>query len=246
MLWVLLFTLIFGGSESALINAKSKKHIKKHVANKEVRNEVLGLIKTYEKEAKSFSKVKKKRKKELAQLNADRSTARDQFKALFSGYMDSKKELDQLAISNSFKSRQLISDSEWQNILVDAVAGYEKNKKKRAKRTAKLKKSIAKVHRSVEKSIKEEKRRSQVKQIVDKFEISMMEIQKNYNQINYQDNEVLRNRNSTKEELVQLQRSMNNLWRELFDLYTSTRTEIAELASDEEWKTIQKSINKIF
>jgi len=98
----------------------------------------------------------------------------------------------------------------------------------------------------VEKSIKEEKRRSQVKQIVDKFEISMMEIQKNYNQINYQDNEVLRNRNSTTEELVQLQRSMNNLWRELFDLYTSTRTGIADLVSDEEWETIQKSINKIF
>jgi len=246
MLWVLLFTLIFGGSESALINAKSKKHIKKHVANKEVRNEVLHLIKSYEKEAKSFSKVKKKRKKELAQLNEDRSTSRDQFKALFSGYMDSKKKLDQSAISNSFKARQLISDSEWQNILVDAVADYEKNKKKRQKRTAKLKKSMAKVHRAVEKSINEGKRRSQVKQIVDKFELSMVEIQKNYNQINFQDNEVLRNRNSTKEELVQLQRSMNNLWRELFDLYTSTRTEIAELASDREWKTIQKALNKIF
>jgi len=107
---------------------------------------------------------------------------------LFSRYMDLKRELDQLAITSAFNARQLVSDSEWQNILDDAVAGYEKNNKKREKHIAQLKKSVSKVHNRVEIVIKDDKRRSQAKQIIDNFEKSIVEIQKNYNQINYRDN----------------------------------------------------------
>lgn len=60
MLWALLFTLIFSGPESGMINAKFKKHVKKYVVEKERKDQILILVKFLKRNQKHLGKRKKR------------------------------------------------------------------------------------------------------------------------------------------------------------------------------------------
>ncbi len=246
MIWALLFSLIFGGSDNVLINPKSKKHVKKHVIQKETRKEILDIINNYEKDAKKFNKVKKKRKKEMYQMNSDRSVKGDDFREFFKAYMEERKLLDAHALESGIQVRVLISDEEWVLILADAETDYLKRQDKREKKIRQLRKAFRKVEKAIDKSISEGERISGAKHIIQIYKNAVIKIQGDYDNFNYRDNKILSNRNASREELQNAQSTVDVILWELFEAYTKTHVDMVDITTEEEWQKIQKSNNKIY
>lgn len=108
MIWALLFSIIFGGSESVFLNSKVKKHVRRHVEEKDTRKEIQLIIKDFGKGAKKFRKQEKKWNKELAGLNANRAATSDEFRVFFQRYMEAKKVLHESGISARIEIRDKI------------------------------------------------------------------------------------------------------------------------------------------
>jgi len=245
MIWALLFSIIFGGSESVFLNSKVKKHIKRHIVEKETRKEVLLIIKDFEKEAKKLKKEEKKWNKELADLNANRTATTGEFKVFFQRYMGTKKELHKRGMSARIEIRDKISPETWEKIIVDAGYTHEKEETKRSKYILKLKKSISKIEKKVGKVIIDPSRRTKVKQVFEEFKNSVIEIQREYDRFNYAENVVLAYYNSTMNDLQKVQDEIDLLHWQLFDAFTDTHLKLVHATTDEEWDKVQKSFNKI-
>ena len=245
MIWALLFSIFFGGSESIFLNSKVKKHIKKHVEEKDTRKEIQLIIKAFEKEGKKFKKSEKDWNRELVDLNANRAATDDQFKAFFQRYMEAKKVLNESGLSARIEIRDKISPEIWEKIIVDARTTYEKEEKKRGKYISKLSKSISKIEKKAGKNITETSRREEVKRAIAEFKNSVIEIQKEYDRYNYAENSVLANYNSSLNELQKVQDELDLLQWQLFNAFTDTHMKLVRFSTDEEWHKVQKSLNKI-
>ena len=89
MIWILLYSLIFGSSDSPLVNTDLKKYVKKYVVDKERKEQILDLAKDFKSEVKALNKVKKKKFKELHKLNENYNTSKEQLEAVFNANMES-------------------------------------------------------------------------------------------------------------------------------------------------------------
>ena len=247
MLIALIISLIFsGGSQSFLTNPKIKKHIKKYVESKEVKNEIFELIKNYEKEAKKFDKHEKKLGKELDKMNSSRTTSRVEFEEFFSDYLDSKKPLQDLAITSGLQTRNLISDSEWELIINALDDDFKQNANKRKKQLIKLKKTIQKIEKKASNVIEDEEKRAKAKEVSIALRDSIISIKNEYDKYNLTESPSLRKRKISEQDLLQIQEKGKDLRMKFFEVYTDTHFELIELTTEEEWDKIQKEINRIF
>lgn len=245
MIWALLFSVLFGGSESVFLDSKVKKHVRRHVEEKDTRKEILLIIKDFEKEGKKFRKSEKNWNKELVDLNANRAATHDEFKAFFQSYMIAKKVLNESGLSARIEIRDKLSQETWEKIIVDARSTYEKEGKKRLKYISKMNKSISKIEKKVGKEIADSSRRTEVKQAVQEFKSSVIEIQKEYDRFNYAENAVLANYKSSLNDLQKVQDEHDLLQWQLFNAFTDTHMKLVHATTDEEWDKAQKSFNKI-
>ncbi|MCK5468667.1 MAG: hypothetical protein KAI99_09160 [Cyclobacteriaceae bacterium] len=245
MIWALLFSIIFGGSESVFLDSKVKKHIKRHVVEKDSRKEILLIIKNFEKEAKKLRKGEKKWNKELVDLNANRAATSGEFRAFFQRYMEAKKVLNDSGLSARIEIRDKLSPETWGKIIADARSTYEKEGKKRTKYISKLKKSLSKIEKKVGKEISDVSRRTEVIKAVQEFKNSVVETQKEYDRFNYAENAALANYNSSLNDLQKVQEEIDLLLWQLFDAFIDTHMNLVNATTEDEWYKVQKSFNKI-
>ncbi|MBI9060846.1 MAG: hypothetical protein JEZ14_02580 [Marinilabiliaceae bacterium] len=152
MLWILLFNLIFGSSGNLFLIPKFEKFTKKLVQDKERVDQILDQRK----------QTKKRKKKELKTHNAfiktfqkqllqQQSTA-EELNEIVGQRMDIYRGEKEYELSEHLQMKQLIHESEWNNI-VDAVNGdfkkmlklQQKEEKKLAKRFDRLVKSCSRI-----------------------------------------------------------------------------------------------------
>lgn len=246
MLWALLFSLIFSSPESGMVNAKFNKHVKKFVDDKERKDQILILVKEFEKEAKVLRKKEKKELKELNELNSSSNTTTEQFKTFFSDLMKGKKIVDELRIKNRLKIQQLIEKDEWKKIVIASKEYWDKNEKKRLRKISQIEKSFLKVEKKIQQNIIEEERKQKALNIVRHFEEEVIRIEKAIDDINGSNSSAMSKLNATEEELHVIQDQLNELRWQLFDSYANNHREMANITNDEEWLKISKSLNKVF
>jgi len=73
MIWALLIALILASGDSVFINPKVKKHVRRHVENKETKKEILDKVNQYEKgkNDKHIRKLKKLGIKLIARMESE-------------------------------------------------------------------------------------------------------------------------------------------------------------------------------
>ena len=246
MLWALLFTLIFSGPESGMINAKFKKHVKKYVVEKERKDQILILVKFFEKESKALRKKEKKSMTQLAELNTSKTTTTEQFQEFFNQVMIDRTKMNDIKLETRMKVQQLIEPSEWDQIVTASKAYWNKNEKKRAKQISKLKKSFLKTELKIEKTITDPHRQQKALAIVRQFKDEVVRIEKAIDDVNINNKTAMGNLNATESEIAEMIKQIYDLQWQLFENYKTNHLQLVEITTDQEWDKIVKSLNKIF
>ena len=246
MIWALLFSLIFGGSESVLMNPKFKKHIRKHVEEKERKQQILDLVKVYEKEAKRFHKKEKKKVKEMNALNADRTTSVSEFERFFKRVMEEHLELAKKRMVLRLTIQEQIEKSEWDFLVEDSKIVWNKNSKKRVKYIHKLNKSFEKAIFRIKRNILNEKRKQEAISIVEIFKADLIQKQKDFNGLNISERPVFQDKDVSESDLQSIQDEINLLRWDIYNAYIKAHKDLVEVLEEDEWPKIVKSINKIF
>ena len=156
MIWAILFSLIFGSSESVLMNPKFNKHVRKHVEDKGRKHKILDLTKAFEKEAKSQRKKEKKKVKEMNDLNTSRTTTAEEFEIFFDKLLNDKIELAHKRIVLRLAVQDQFERTEWDLLLADSKEVWAKDGKKRKKDINKLNKSFEKVETRIISKVSDE------------------------------------------------------------------------------------------
>ena len=162
MIWALLIALILAGGDSVFINPKVKKHVRRHVENKETRKEILDKFNQYEKTVKKFAKDQKNWSRNLDELNSDRDVGKEEFVALFTNYM-----------------------------MADALKQYEKAKKDKEKHIRKLEKLGIKLITSVEGEIEDPEKAEKALKVSRDFQELLVARTREFNSYNYIEHPVL-------------------------------------------------------
>ena len=245
MFWVLIFSLFSGGSQSAMLDTSAKRYAKKFIVNKESRAEIIDILNTNREDQKAFTSGKSW-VTELKTLNASRATTPDQFNDLFTRYMGARKEWDKKTITNGIKIRKLITEPEWEQIVMAAAGTFDAQKQARERYKEKLEKFHDKIDAEIGKVISNDARFSEIMEVVYALEETMIGINEENNRFNHRDNKTLRNKDSSFDDFLALQEEKNVLLRRLFDSFITTHGKLTELTTEEEWPPVSKSMIKIF
>ncbi len=106
----MLIALILTGGDSVFVNPKVKKHVRRHVENKETRKEILNKVNQYEKTAKRFAKDQKNWSRNINELNSDRDAGKEEFVALFTNYLKARSVIDAEGLKSSYEIRTMLSE----------------------------------------------------------------------------------------------------------------------------------------
>lgn len=242
---LLLVSVLFG-SESAFIDPAARSDVKNYVLDKDRQNEVLTLMKTYEKEFKDSRKKEKKNEKELEKLFAVRNSEMQDFQLVFDDLMRLK-ELRQLSYMQVvLKTKSIVTESEWENIL----SGIDDREKVQFYEQDKLISSIEASNLRIEADFKEwiadDKRANQASLIMKEVNSSEIEILNKLPEFNLKDDGLLRNKNSTEEDYKKAFKEHNRWRNEYFDLYAKAYIDLSAVTTDDEWIIMKKYTKAIF
>lgn len=246
MIWILLYSLIFGSSDSPLANTEFKKHVKKYVVDKDRKGEILDIAKDFKSEIKTLNKVKKKNFKELHKLNGDYNRTRQEMETVFNVIMESRMTYQNTEIDVRLKIAPLIMEEEWEQILDKSLKDWDKGQKKRDKAVAKLTKKLDKLDKVVVKKVAEKETLKKVQVVLSTFRSDLLQIQKAYHETHTLANPVIGNLNATREDLEGYYQNNNELRRGFYRSYLDARMGAHKLVSASEWKAISKSMNNVF
>ena len=241
---IIMFSVL--GSENAFIDPNAKKDVKKYITDKNKQDEVLGLMKAYTKEFKAGRKKEKKMEKQLESLFNVRSNTLQDFQSIFDDYMQSRKSRQESYTKAILRTKSLIADSEWENMVANMDSKGKKQIKEQEKSVSSVEIINSKMLAQLEKQIDEEERRVQAAKIMEETNSTELSILKKLTEFNYKDNKIMRDKNASEEEYRQAFNEYNGLWQEYFDLYTSSYEQLSAVTTDEEWKAIKKFTSKIF
>jgi hypothetical protein len=241
---LLLFSVL--GSETAFIDPKAKKDVKKYVVDKRTQEEILGLMKAFTKEYKAGRKGEKKSETQLEKLFSVKGNTIEDFQPVFDEYVQSRKSRQESYTKSILRTKSIISDAEWENMLSSVDSKIKKQLKEQEKMISEVEKTNEKMESQLKSHIDDEERSSQVSKIMSEVNVSEVAILKKLNAFNYKDNELLMDRVASEEEYIKAFKEYNDLWQEYFDLYVNAYMSLSEEVTDEEWKVIRKFSKQFF
>ena len=252
MLWALLITLLVtklsGGPEEVFMIPNFEKEIKAHVVDKDRKKEILLVVKEGKKELKSFNKIRKRKLKEIKEMGASRASTAEQILALYETYHDARLVNQSILTDRRIILQNLFTDEEWKQIIEKAVLPSDKAKKKIEKQEGKEEDSVDKVLANIEKSIKEniedEHKKQEALSSLDKFKTTLNDFIEEGHKMNFEDNDIIRNKNVSRAEFEHFYSYQNQLRYKGSEEFFEMRNSVLENSNEKEWKEIIKSINK--
>ncbi len=243
MIWLLLYTLIFGAPEhkTSLFDEKSKKYIKQYLTVEGNRNEALSIIDDYEKRSKEFEKKKKKVwQRNFKVLISDRETDSEELKRFFVEFLDFHKSIDEFTYLSGAKIRPLINEDEWDDIVTAIAENYESKEEKRQKTLDKNLKLASKNASKICSIIDDPDKRTKAKEVIQDFFSQVSIYQRSINEINYRDSQTLRDKYANENDLNAVQQYIRKQQMLLFDIYIISYGELKSLSTEREFDRVVK------
>jgi hypothetical protein len=157
-----------------------------------------------------------------------------------------RSEKQQLYVEAILKFKNLVTDYEWEQLLVNMDKNAKAYLKKQDKIITKYKKANSEISSKLEGKIENKESRDKAVAIMADIDTREMSILQKLQAFNYKDLELLRNRKTTKEAYEQAFSEYNDLWQNYIDLYLDAHGRLSEVTTDDEWKVIKKYSKKIF
>ena len=250
MLWALLITFLItklaGGPEEIFMTPDLKKQIKTHVEDKERQGIILDEIKVVKKENKAFGRLRKYHLKKIKKASMIRETTLGQLLVLYQSYFDDRISLQNSFVDHRINIQNLLDDEEWRHLIEDAVLPSDKLRKKTDKKENKVdeqaEKFLNKLKKVVEDNISEPERRKQIVAALSDFSEILYDFIDEGKRMNFEDSELVRNKNASREELKNFYKRHNNLRMHGTVEFFKIREVARENTNDKEWKAIMKSL----
>ena len=253
MLWALLIALLItklsGGPEEIFMIPKLNKEIKAQIVEKDRRGEILDLAKEAKKEIKVFGKIRKSKLKEIKQKGIQREVSSDDLMSIYDEYYQARLAMQASLIEKRLTIQDLITEEEWNNLIGSAVLPSEKAAKKieksDAKEDRKGEKVIAEIEKAIAKEVTDETRKENLVDALETFSTTLREFIEEGQRMNFKDNELVRSRTTTREDLEGFYKRQNELRYKGTIEYFEIRNVALANTTDDEWKAIVKAMNTI-
>ena len=240
----LISVLFFGGGANFFPVQEMEKGISKYVEDQTTKKNLKSEIKAYKISAKKIRKEQEGLKKELVKLESNYDTSVDDFNVLRETIMETGKVMQDLAMDTRLRLVTHISAEEWEKIVELSITKTSKSLEKQAKK--KQKDPFTKVEASVEGSITDTSKRSNVMEALDNFRNTFVELHQEIESKNVIDTEVLSDQGATREEMQQLADAVNSIRERTFDAAVDFHFMLKANTTQIEFKRIIKEFNKVW
>ena len=253
MLWALLITLLItklsGGPEEIFMVDDLKKEIKNNVTDQDRSKEILLLVKEAKTEIKTFGKLRKHKLKQLKKISQDRAVTTEELLNVFQEYFDARMAMQAKLIDDRLQIQELLNDEEWKQIIEPAVLPSEKAKKKieksESKENDKVEKFINDLKKEINNKLEEESKKKIINDKLDIFILTLKEFVEEGHKMNFEDNQLVRNKNASREDLEGFYQRHNALRMKGTKEYFNIREVALQNTNEKEWKAIIKSLNSL-
>lgn len=244
---ILIPLLFFGGIQDIFLVDKFDKGIKQFVIDKEIRDELLVIVKDAKKDIKAYYKLKDKLVKEFIKASTERNTNKQALEEIFKQLEKETEAIQQLTINTRLEFIGKIKEAEWTNIINLAEEDRLKKQEKEAKKAAKKggKNSFDEIRNAINDKVSSESNRSSLTSGLQKFEATFQELVNALYERNSVDNEIIRRKDATKDELQRIASHGNEKREKAVESYLIFRTVLVSNTDEMEYKTIIKLVNKI-
>ena len=254
MLIGLIFAIIFGssrGPESEFISSipHLKKEIRKNVEDDVRKEELLALVKVYERTRKKSEKEEKKLKKTADKASADRNVSRNEFLRVYDNYYNSRERLIASLINYRLLFQEQITEEEILLIYEDALITSKRERRQDDKQEEKAEQKLTKVFEDigdiVVKQIDDATKTELVKGYLHDFEVTILAFVDEAYDLSIQRQILLDNKNATREEIESLFKKTGQLRYRASREFATLREEIIKNTNEKEWKAINREL-KVF
>jgi len=248
-LFSMLAIAIFGSGESPFLIPKVDKKIKKVVVDDERKTEILAIMKGYKKEWKILAKTKKKQAKSFKKLNKDRNADPEELAEIINNGRKQREGLNEKLIAARIKVAGLITDEEWNEIMNGVLEVKTKTTKKltKAETKARLKqdKRIEAIGDEIEAAFSVPAHREEATKYLIQFEEDIIDLLVGSQNHTYKDQEILRNRLSTEEEIDEIIQQLENFRSNVHYSFLELRKDLVELSTEDNWPKLAKALGKL-
>ncbi len=254
MLIGLIFAIIFGttrGPESEFVTSipDLKKEIRQNVPDKAREEELVALVKAYEKTIKKSQKEEKKLKKLADKASADKNISRQEFLRVYDNYYNSRERLIASLINYRILFQEQITEEELLHIYEDAMADSRRERRLDDKHDEKAEEKLIKVFKDIREivvnHINDPKKREEIKGYLHDFETTIFAFVDEAYDLNIQRMLLVDDKNATQKELEGLFERTGQLRYRASREFSIMREEIIKNTNEREWKAINKEL-KVF
>ena len=253
MIFLLISFLInvFGsGPEAIFIAPDVIKQIKINVEDKDNRSEILDIMKEAKKEIKTFRKNHKENSKHIGKLLSEQNVGSNEINHIFKKDSEQMFELQNFIIDERIRIQNILTDDEWNSILEEAIKPSEKKQKKEEKKNKKereqLKELTEEIRKEIRETILDKEKNNKISIAFENFVKEFKDHLKFNQELTYTKNEILKDKNATKEMLLgiyieqnKIRLKMHNSFNHFFDITKQNTTE-------DEWDDMKKDIKAFF
>ncbi len=245
MIWSILFFWLASSTNSILIPTDFQDYIKKDIQDEALKKGLLQDIKLFEDELDKFEKVKADWNKSLDKVNINYEEPSAQVDSILQDYLIIRSDFDVYAISAHLSLKSKLNDEDWQKIIQDIDSSQDKLLKEQRKKKEAIEKDFKKIKRKIDMMVVDPNHRIQADSIFDEFRIDFLDFMMEANAFNYQQNDILRNRTATEEEVKQLVFAVIEIREKVFKAYVKMNSNLYQVLEETEWQRISKAINQM-
>ncbi|SNR33559.1 hypothetical protein SAMN06265371_101409 [Lutibacter agarilyticus] len=200
----LLTVLFFGGPNEMFYVDDIEKGIKKNIEEKERKKEILADFKFTKSISKEYEKERKKGFKEFKALYNNNKTTKNQLESFFNSLQKNRGEYQNKMIDQRILIFEKIESQEWHNIIESSITVLEKRTEKIEKKALKSKESYRKTQVKIESVIVNNTQKESILKGLESFINTSDDLEKTLSSINASENKILADKNSSKEDLLEL------------------------------------------
>ena len=243
---IALFSILFGGPESALFLDDFGKNAKKYVEDETRRQRVLSNVKSYNSMVKAHNKRAKGAEKQLDRMLIDPLVTPESFDLFFEARIVARMELQETYITMRLDVASSMTNEEWDQVIAASKEKYEKSLKDMDKSMDKLDAELDKVEAAVLKKFESEESKTSAASELEGFKTRVNELAQHHRDFNFYQEPVLMRRNASAGELHEGFTEANTTRKAVYEAFIESYFGLKEIANDEEWEGVAKQLKKFY
>lgn len=246
MLTVVVLSLLYVGSANIYTTSDFKKNVKKIVDNKAREKAIVLELKEFKKEQQIFENTLNSHTGTFQKYYDDKVLTEEVFRDFFDDIKESYVSYYENRLDNRRGIIDNLSDSEWDEIVSKYEKGHEEILKARKRRFKLLDKEIKNINDAIQESVSDSVRIGKSKALVGNIREAFHAFYIASNDINFVDNSVLKNKNSTDEEILVVYDQWNTARSELYSIVIASTMTLTKVFTNDEWEIIMNNLRGKF